>query len=163
MTPGVICTVRVSGFLRDPRYIGADRLHRLAEISDDLIVGSQRWNRRDHYAGRARLHDAACERTHGRKAGRRDAHDDAGTRGPLDHAAGDIERFLGLELRRLSHDAEHRDSGAAGLQIKVRHPLDRDRIDAAIVMEGRRRDRKRSRRAGRKLHVVSCCSWCGLI
>src|ERR1700730_8557676 len=52
---------RMTLVLQDPWDIGADRFDRLAEISHDLIVGPQRGHRRDHHAGRARLHDAARE------------------------------------------------------------------------------------------------------
>jgi hypothetical protein len=85
----------------------------------DLVVGPQARHRRDHDACRARIHDAARQRPHGRIAGRRHPDYDGSGSGPLDHAAGDVERLLRLQLGRLAHDAQHRDPGAAGLQIEV--------------------------------------------
>ena len=49
------------------------------------------------------------------------------------------ERF---QLRRLAHDAEHGDAVAADLGIEIGEPVDGFVVDAAIVVERRRRDRK---------------------
>ncbi|MCY1548912.1 hypothetical protein D9M68_850530 [compost metagenome] len=91
--------------LDDKGNVVANGLNRLRIIGDDLIVSAQGGRRRNHDAGRAEVHYIARERAHGRKAGRRDAHDNRHA-GPADDLAGDLQGFLGLKFGRFTHDAE---------------------------------------------------------
>jgi hypothetical protein len=47
-------------------------------------------------------------------------------------------------LRRLAENTEHGDAIAADLGIEVGQPVDRFIVDAAVIVERRRRDRKRA-------------------
>ena len=136
----------------------ADRFLRLLEIADDLIVGAQLRRRRDHHAGGARIHRGARQRAHGGEARRRDADDDLHVFGALDEAPGDLLRLGRLELRRLAQNAEHGDAVAADLGVEVGQPVDGFLVDAAVVVERRRRDREGACGLGGEFCHLCLCS-----
>ena len=74
------------------------------------------------------------------KPGRGNADDDLHILGALHEAYRDLLGFGGIELRRLAENAEHRDAIAADLGVEVGQPVDGFLVDAAVVVERRRRD-----------------------
>src|SRR5699024_10688238 len=62
--------------------------------------------------------------------------------GALDEAYRHLLGLGGIELRRLAEDAEHRDAVAADRGVEIGQLVDRLLVDAAVVMERRRRDRE---------------------
>src|SRR5579859_376993 len=60
----------------------------------------------------------------------------------LDETDRDLLGLGGIELRRFAQNAEHRDAFAADLRVEIGQAVDRALVDAAIVMERRRRDQK---------------------
>src|SRR5213079_172742 len=62
--------------------------------------------------------------------------------GALDEADRHLLGFISVEFRRLAQNAQHSDAVAADLGVEVGEPVDRFFVDAAVVMERRRRNRK---------------------
>ncbi len=93
--------------------------------------------------------EAFGQRAHRGKARRRDADDHLQLLGALDEAHRDLLGLGRIELRRLAQDAEHRDAVAADLGVEIGQPVDRGLVDAAVVVERRRRDREGALRPGR--------------
>ena len=113
--------------------------------------------RRDHDARRARIHRCLRQRAHGGKSGRRDADDDLHVLGALDEADRHLLGFRRVELRRLAQNAEHGDAVAADFGVEIGQPVDRFLVDAAVVVERCRRDRKGAGGLGVSLSCGSSC------
>ncbi len=126
--------------LQHPGNIVADRFDRLLEIARDLIVGAQMRRRRDHHPGRARIHRGARQRAHRGESRRGDADDDLHVPGALHEALCDFLGLRTIELGRLAQNAEHGDAVAADLGIEVGQPVDGFVVDAAVIVERRRRN-----------------------
>ena len=65
----------------------------------------------------------------------------------LQGALDDQARFLGRELLRLAHHAEHRDAVHAGLDVEADQPLEALEVERALVGERRRGDDEDALRA----------------
>ena len=128
--------------LKHPGNIVTDRLLGLLEITRDLVVGTQIRRRRDHDAGGAGVHRGLRQRAHGSKAGRGDADDDLHVLGTFDEANCNLLGFGRIQLRRLAENAEHGDAVAADFGVEVGQPVDGLLVDAAVIVERRRRDRE---------------------
>ena len=76
------------------------------------------------------------------KSRRGDADDDLHVLGALDEALRHFFGFRAFELRRFAQDAEHGHAIAADFGVEIGQPVDRFLVDAAVIMERRRRDRE---------------------
>jgi hypothetical protein len=69
----------------------------------------------------------------------------------LDEANRDLLGLGCVELRRLAQNAEHGDTVAADFGVEIGQPVDGFLVDAAVVVERRRRDREGACGLGGKL------------
>ena len=131
---------RIRIVLDHERHVVADRLHGVGVIGDDLVVGLERRRRRDHHAARAGIHHVLHQRAHRGEArrGRADHHRQAID--PPHHLTCQRDRFRMGQLRRLAHDAEHRDAGDAAADVEIHQPVEARAVDRAVLGERRRRD-----------------------
>ena len=120
--------------LQHPRHVFTNRFHGACKIIDGLVVGLGALPRRDHHACGTHVHGGASERPHGGETGRRHADDDRHL-GTGDHPLDDRPAFIRLQLRRLSHNAENGNAGAAALLIEIGQPIDGIEIDRTILVK----------------------------
>ena len=108
-------------------HILADRLGCLAEIGDDLLVGSQRRRRRDHDRRGPCPHGGSRQAAHRREARRRDADNHRQILGALHDPRHHIQRLGRIELLRFAHDAEDGQAIDAAACVEIDHGVDRVR------------------------------------
>ena len=140
--------------LERPRRVGTDAVDRLLEIGKDLLVGTQMGGGGHHDPGCAELHRIPGQRSHGGEAGRRNA-DNHRDPGPVDDAARNRARLLGLQFGGLAHDPEDGYAGGAAFAVEIDKPVERIVVDAPVGKKRRRRDRVDARRLGIERHVCS--------
>jgi hypothetical protein len=134
----------------------SDRLGGLRHPGEDGIVAAQPRDGRNHHPRGAILHHPARQRAHRREARGGDADDDG--HAPIhaaQHAAGEGDGLLRVQLRRLPHDAEDGHAGGAGRQEGVGHPFGALEVERAVLAERRRRDDEDAAGAGIEAHQAA--------